>query len=175
MEIIKLLLSTNKIDINAATSGDCQMIPLHIAIRENKCLEVFKFLLAQSDIDVNADYICEYSKIKIKAIHIAGHSSRIEFLELLLKHPKIDINAKGFEGCRVKQKERNLLQMAVDNNDPAVIRILLSHPKLIIGKAELNKLIMDNYENRKYGYKNTVKNYEEIDKLLREKLSLLTK
>lgn len=47
------------------------MVPLHIAIFEGyeadqliviKYLEVFKFLLAQSDMYVNADYIREYNK-----------------------------------------------------------------------------------------------------------------
>lgn len=85
-----------------------------------------------------------------------------------------------------KNQKSNLLQSAVDDNDPAVIRILLSQPKLIIGEAELNELIKVNsiemhkriLQDKRSGYKSTynpVENYEEIDKLLREKLSLLTK
>jgi ankyrin repeat protein len=108
-DIIKLLLEHPKIDVNKVSSNNNETTPLYLAVKKADKDSV-ELLLKHHKIDVNKGTVktkkrrTNESGIWIKEreyitpLYLAaskGHKKNIKIVELLLKHPNIDVNKFG--------------------------------------------------------------------------------
>lgn len=91
-EIVRLLLSHSKIDVNKKmhfVNGKIVINfkpALYFAI-ETRNMDIIKLLLSHKDIDINAPF----QKGK-SPLHLAVQNNDIEIVKLLLTYPNIDVN-----------------------------------------------------------------------------------
>ncbi len=113
-DLVKLLLngsSVNAKDIMGNT-------PLIWAVRSNNSLNIAKLLIDQGA-EVNAVNCCHDS-----ALMTAANTLNIEFVKLLLQHPKIDINTRGFYGTTVLKAMKETAKHREDERIIEIIKIL---------------------------------------------------
>ena len=100
VEIVKLLLSNENIDVNVfnhinETDYEDENTALYTAVKNGK-LKIVNLLLSHKNIDVNIlnNSTCGEDKTSETALHLAVRKRKINTIRLLLKHEKIDINVK---------------------------------------------------------------------------------
>ena len=141
-KIVSLLLDHPEINVNICSFEDklyCQSKTLKTALLlaiENGSIEIIKLLLQRQDIDVNFFSIIELNdkKDKITPLCFSVEKNNAEIVELLSKHPRIEINKKSkfHQKTResVKKKiSKTPLQIAVENNNLNIVNILLNCPE----------------------------------------------
>lgn len=146
LEIIKLLLTREEIDVNAKTiykeyandKYDYEKAPLHLAIEKGN-LEILKLLLSFPSIDINSFEINTYNSsssnyaiINSTALHYSVLTDNFEIFKLLLSHQDIDVNLCYFNEYRNNIKEetvnKNALSLAIEKKNPKMIEMLLMNP-----------------------------------------------
>lgn len=96
-EIIKLLLSSDRIDINYQKqyyNDDEYQGPLLYEVVNNKNIEIVKLFLECDRVNVN-DFCIIKTKGKVKkrtALHLAVKIGNIQIIKLLLNHKRINID-----------------------------------------------------------------------------------
>ena len=115
-------------------------------------INIISLLLSNQNIDVN----CYHSEYQIKdkdyfkldkmtALHIAVENDKYEIAELLIKHPKLDVNIKAFSRemspTIYLSKEKTALHMAVKKFTTSFTKLLLSHPEININCKDENGCI----------------------------------
>lgn len=162
IELIKLILSHQKIDVNQKCieerfpyfyDNDYSKLKeqtiLNIAIEKN-LIDVVKILLSKQEIDVNLKSKIEENDPSIFLSHnriieentplsTAVANKNKEIIKLLLSKNEIDINQKlirlnHLEYSDEKIIEKTALSMAIDINDKELINLILSHPKIDINQ-----------------------------------------
>lgn len=188
IEIVRLLLKNPKINTNVKAAYDedyAEKTPLHIAV-EKGSVDIVELLLKDKNIDINEKYIkystwyFKYNKdrhvmhdfareeqwksspnkiVQLKtALHIAIEKQNIKIMQLLLSHPKTDVNAKcttwedeskgkcigcytgsGFDPNKEYEKsEEPSLHLAVKTNNIEVAKLLLYNKKTVIDAKDIN-------------------------------------
>ncbi|KAK8849291.1 hypothetical protein M9Y10_018660 [Tritrichomonas musculus] len=138
IDIIKLLLSCNDIDVNLLYKshlGSCieddQKTALHIAVKKSNP-EIVKLLLSCKKIDVN----CIKSKFRLPyynnetALHIAVENENTEIVLLLLSCKNIDVNIymeSGSVAAAHLCHKMTALFMAVKKGNLEIVNALCSH------------------------------------------------
>lgn len=89
--IVKVLLDTNKVNVNAETSPKYKFTPLHFAAR-NGHLEIVRALLGKSAKMIDAE-----TKHKYTALHLAAKSGHLGIVEVLLANGA-SINTQDKDG-----------------------------------------------------------------------------
>ncbi|XGA08849.1 MAG: ankyrin repeat domain-containing protein [Wolbachia endosymbiont of Xenopsylla cheopis] len=74
------------------TTYTCGSLPIHIAIKERRCLNVIRILLTEDNIN-------EQDSCKHTPLYSAISSGRIDVVKFLLQCKKIDVNINIGEGC----------------------------------------------------------------------------
>ncbi|KAK8843546.1 hypothetical protein M9Y10_024602 [Tritrichomonas musculus] len=149
IEIVKLLLSFDKINVNTICSYEyhdleewwVERTSLFLAI-ENNNIEIIKLLLSIEDINVNIintdDYCdgggCEYY-YKYTALYESVEQENIEIIKLLLSNKNINVNAPSrkfvdFEGGGEPGEgkwDRSALFRAIDKENIEIVNLLLEN------------------------------------------------
>ena len=111
IDIVKILLSSPKININAyckhkycehvidvkCIEEDHEKTALHLAI-ENNNIDIVKILFSSPEIDVNAYYKYKDNKRNTTALHMAVENKYLEIIACLLEYKRIDLNKKDGQG-----------------------------------------------------------------------------
>lgn len=157
LEIVKLLLDKNKIDVNERSlknnnSVSNQNTPLAAAVI-NRDIDMVKLLLAQPDINVNLQSFCVNSfstqdkeKEEMTPLHFAIKNNDAKMVEFLINQANINVNNEKIvkivgEPDQIKSKQTPL-SLAVEANYPKIVQILVSKNEIDIN--------MPSYIN--YGY-----------------------
>ncbi|WP_131778765.1 ankyrin repeat domain-containing protein [Legionella bozemanae] len=132
-DIVDELLNHNKIDISRP--GNFDDTPLKSAICSGH-LNIVKELCKNENLDVNFSHSPGLIR-RNTALILAINYNRIDMIQELLKHPKIDVNEKG---------ELELpLHQAIKDGKIDVVKELLKHPKidlLKVDKSGRNSLVI---------------------------------
>lgn len=154
-EIAELLLSNPKINVNVKDVDSTT--PLHTACKYNN-IEIVKLLLAHPNIDINSqDRWIETPLIK------ACYSNSIEIVKLLLFRSDIDVTLKVKIGYALKNINKydfknidnvNLLCFVCQMRYVEIVKLLLSHPKIIIDYNEFIKFPKAKSVFKNYSKKN---------------------
>lgn len=170
IEIVKLLLSNDKIDINCFVKFDIfghekdeirnykctveqETSALYLAIDQN-LIEIANLLLENKKIDVNLPTKnktdCsdkKYSKHEeITPLIIAIKKRRTEIIKMLLKNDKIDVNIP-IKSSYESESNKTPLHFAVKNGDIEIISILLQN-------KNINTNVCDFYSKKPIDYAN---------------------
>ena len=142
IEIVKLLLDTDKVDPNLVDNRGCTA--LHCAILSEKRVELVKLLLDHNKIDPNLK-----TPIGGTALILACEAGFVEVVKLLLDNDKVDPNLGTNDGTTP-------LMYACEHGHVEVVKLLLGHEKidpylkaddgataLDIAKRENNKVIIE--------------------------------
>ncbi|WP_158998534.1 ankyrin repeat domain-containing protein [Pigmentibacter ruber] len=113
LEALDIILAYANFDPNKIFS---EMTPLHYAISRNN-IECFKKILFHQKTNPN-----EQSLNQSFPLYIASGEGKYKFVELLLTHPKLEVN-KTYLGY-------TSLHRAVTEDDPKMIKLLLTHPNI---------------------------------------------
>ena len=144
IEIIKLLLNNDKLDINVINefyNGTyfVDETVLHVAI-EKENIEIIKLLLNNDKLDVNT-FRSEVNYDGEKtALFMAIEKENVEIVELLLKNDKIDVNIPYTYDV---VEEMVPLYLAIENENVEIVKLLLN-------KENINVNFLNKYENEKY-------------------------
>lgn len=135
-EIIKMLLACPKIDINAKT--DANLTALKIAFKKvlaGKCMNSFKLLLGDPRLDVNTKLDGNRTPLMMAIDHLKDEERREVVLELILKHPKLDVNMLGNPS-----NNYTALHHAVEEDQPNTVKALLKiHKTCVNAKTNCEK------------------------------------
>jgi len=135
-EIIKLILAYPKIDINAKT--DANLTALKIAFKKvlaGKCMNSFKLLLGDPRLDVNTKLDGNRTPLMMTIDHLKDEERREIVLELILKHPKLDVNMLGNPS-----NNYTALHHAVEEDQPNTVKALLKiHKTCVNAKTNSEK------------------------------------
>jgi ankyrin repeat protein len=133
--LFKIFLKNPKRDVN--TQGRGGVTILHIAAKRDYP-EICKLLLEQEHIQVNCTalnwnvplYLTVDTNIadNTTPLHLAIDAGAIEVIQLLLAHPRIDVNA-------VNHEVRTPLHMAIHKRSRQIVEALLSHPRINVNQA----------------------------------------
>lgn len=194
IEIIKLLLANENIDVNKKSkiiltfdleektqlSEDIkiEIPPIYLATQKEN-YEIIKLLLMNDKIDPNMRYehtlfgtdaADRWAKCNKKtSLHFAIEKGNIELINLLLTNEKIDVNRRSKTGDCVTNGDgewidETPLNNAVQNNNIEIVKLLLMNDKIDVNKA--NCYFFDK-DFDLYSYK--VSNYAEyIDQITRQ-------
>lgn len=152
-EITELLLKNPQIDVN--NTNNLSETSLFLAC-ENSNKEIVELLLKDPNIDLHlsnsfgsplsvsihknlidiANLLINHPKIDINRgfLTMAINDGNTEIAKLIINHPKIDINYASSE-------DRIPINVAIDKDNKEIIKILLNHPKIDI-KSTQNKLFL---------------------------------
>ena len=158
IEITHLLLNHKNIDINSKIKTDViETYPITLAAQIGN-INIVNLLLANQSLNVNNYH--SYLQIKSKdhyilekmtALHIAVANNNYEIAEILLNHPKIDVNIKAISR-EISQtiyisKEKTALHMAAKKFFRSFTKLLLSHPEIDITCKDENDLTPEDLTN----------------------------
>ncbi|KAK8844301.1 hypothetical protein M9Y10_024513 [Tritrichomonas musculus] len=175
IEIIKLLLMNDKLDINLTIKINLEedkntiieMAPLQFAIENNRHDEVIQLLLSQEylnssqKIDVNKRSIIaiigdEIEVIEKTSLFMSIEKKKIDAIKALLNMADIDVNEKSLYSLNdVLINEKAALHLAVENDDLDIVKLLLE-------KKEIDINIEDSQGKKPIDYSNN----DEISQLL---------
>lgn len=142
VEIIKLLMMNEKLDINLLYQNidNCsfqekkeEKTALQIAV-ENDNFEIFNRLIINENTDVNLEYkrVIENNLWKKTALYIAVEKENIEMVKILTSHKKIDINIPYKTNENGGYEKRSILNLAIDMKNVEIVRLLLENNKIDI-------------------------------------------
>ena len=174
-EIVETLLSLPSIDANSKWTQvlnekkdnrhyKTEKTPLIIAVEKENVM-MTELLLTNSKIDLNADrylkhHFFSYTFEEAKnALSISIINRNKEIFEMLLKHPRIDVNREIFFGCDLSennkhQRKETPLILTIDFELTDYFQLLLQHPKIDVnafsgyteyGKRDYGHDDFDNY------------------------------
>lgn len=149
IEVMKLLLSQNKINVNAKSiqknsEGYIEQTPLLAAIfHEND--EAVQLLLSNDKINVNSvqfNYV-EEKKLTIKksCLDMAVSNQNVSIVKLLLNHKKIDVNScLTLEIDNTLKHSRPILFTAIEYGNKEIFQLLLNRNDINVNQFLINKL-----------------------------------
>ncbi|KAK8881653.1 hypothetical protein M9Y10_004397 [Tritrichomonas musculus] len=162
IEVAKLLLANENIDVNKAEqcySQETQMhnrdgkyplfyscnSPLTIAI-EKGYIEIAKLLLSHPQIDVNFNHKIEDNdndNIDVKsALILAIENEELDIVKLLLANPKIDVNARSIKKKAYEKDydEKTPLYFAIQKGNIEIIKEILKSNDFDVNSSQLIKV-----------------------------------
>ena len=119
IEIVKMLLQDPKIDKNEITESA-------FASLSRGSTDILKFLLSQG---ININMLSNSSEQTLLCSAISGRNSTTN-VRILLEDPRINVNAKNHP------KQRTALHLAATGSDTEIVRLLLSHPKILVNETD---------------------------------------
>lgn len=123
-DVVEELLNNNKID--TSRPGYLDDTPLKSAVCSGH-LNIVKMLCKNEELDVNFSHSQGCIR-RETALILAINYNRIDIVQELLKHPKIDVNERG---------ELELpLHQAIKDGKVDIVKELLKHPKIDLLKAD---------------------------------------
>ena len=127
--MVELLLSHLEVDVN--TVGEDELTPLLCAARGgNKA--IVELLLARKEIQVNHRGSKDQPDIRGKSALIwAGEMGHSDIVQLLVRHPEVEINMKDEDGYTG-------LIWAADNGFLDAVTEFLKHPKIDVNAVDLD-------------------------------------
>jgi ankyrin repeat protein len=148
-DIVKVMLKNPRIDVNARdalghsalTLAVCKgdLVRVHVLlqhpqidvnVKDNEGISVLEKIIDQKNLDI-VDCVA-MSMRKVEKEHL-------DMLDLLLQHPKIDVNLKNNEGICVLEK-------AIDRKNVDIIERLLQHPQMIeVSRQATQRLVALGY------------------------------
>ena len=149
LNIFKLLMSHPDINVKINQTGKAILnktdiitnkSALHIAC-ENNNIEIAKFLLNNSKIDVNEKFYSQFTDVT--ALSIAIEKNYIEIAELLLNKPEINVNLVLESDFSTK----TLLFFAIENERHEIVKLMLNNPSIEINQKSIIKNKYDTDEN----------------------------
>lgn len=137
LPVLDLLLQQPGIDVNAVEFW-WRGTALSAACRGNN-VEIVRRLLSRHDIDVNLGNIDG-----VTALHQAAARGHSACLELLLAHPRLDLNKKTRRvyTTHIPSDERGVtaIVMAVKHNQKAAVELLMQDVRTDLGTKNENEL-----------------------------------
>lgn len=153
IEIVKLLLSNDKVDVNSCIkftsfgsekneniNYSCaikQETPaLYFAVDEN-CIEIVRLLLKNEKIDVNLPSVnkidssdTKFSKYEeIAPLHVAVKNKRIEIIRYLIENEKINVNLP-LKSSNESESDKTPLHLAVIAGHLEIIKMLIQNKNI---------------------------------------------
>ncbi|OHS98013.1 hypothetical protein TRFO_35704 [Tritrichomonas foetus] len=135
--LLKSILTVQNIDINYGSSKTI----LQIAC-SHQDHEFVSFLLLYPRIDVNYD---PHSDFKNVPLMFAIRKECVKLVELLLKHPFIDVNFCSFKRKGSTPLAKSIIQLTKNKNDEhyktnmEITKLLLNHPSVDVNSCLLDK------------------------------------
>ncbi len=147
--VIEHLLEREEIDVNARTSGKTmlqeviQVLPCFDRWGKRQVTEVIQLLLAKKEIDVNARLH------GLTPLHFAARCGCDSAVDLLLRHERIDVNARTDD-----EDEKTAVDIAKDQHSDRLIDMLhdSKYGKIRKLKRELNRFISTIEEQKKHSF-----------------------
>ena len=116
--VVEKLISRQDVSVNEIPDA-LPLSPLMLCVRKGE-FDIFKLLLNQDDIDINAQNKFGNTILTevYKGIHIYGTKYHYNFLALLLKRPELDLYAQDgvvSAGLGCEQKENTVINAIIDD------------------------------------------------------------
>jgi ankyrin repeat protein len=121
---VRFLLADARTDVNVLV---CKRVPLVACAIRNGDIPTMRLLMAHDALDINK---CGVQPDEESALFVAAAVDDPEMLQLLLKHPKIDVNARTLE------RNATALMFAAGHERATNVRVLLSHQHIDVNLTD---------------------------------------